>query len=146
MDGTYKIKRSVKTPLFFCLSCKAQKIAFNGFYLFGGGIIPTATRERNATPRTAQFFGYSRRFLGSVVFSAGWNGSKRLQAIFDGFTVDGLKARNGSRTRSGCRAHKSQTYYIIYIKYFKYFAPTHAHAPLRTHAREICCICCRQLL
>jgi hypothetical protein len=87
---------------FFFLSIpQGSNFAFNGFLLFGGGIIPTATRtsdrerkikrematatrERNATPRTVQNFGYSRHFLGSVVFSAGWNGSNALQAIFDG--------------------------------------------------------------
>lgn len=110
-------------PLFFFAFIRATadngvKIAFNGFYLFGGGIIPTATRtsdrgrkterqratatrERNATPRTAHFFGSSRLFLGLVVFSAGWNGSNAIQAIFDGFTAHGLKTRNGSRTRHG---------------------------------------------
>ena len=94
------------------------KIAFNGFNAFRGRIIsPKAqTRHRkrkNATqsqtrhdrkrtaPRTAHFFGYSRLFLGSVVFSAGRNGLKRIQAIFDGFTSHGLKAPNGSRTRQG---------------------------------------------
>jgi hypothetical protein len=97
---------------------QGSNFASNGFSLFEGGIIPTATRtsdrgrktereratatrESNATPRTAQFFGASRRFLGSAVFSAGWNGSKRLQAIFYGFTAHGLKAPNGSRTRQG---------------------------------------------
>jgi hypothetical protein len=100
---------------------QGSNFAFNGFYLFGGGIIPTATRtsdraqnfksqtatatsERNATQPTAHFFGSSRRFLGSVVFSAGWNGKRAIQAIFDG-----LKAPNGSpkaeQGRSDNRKH-----------------------------------------
>lgn len=60
-----------------------------------------AATANTETPRTAQFLRPSRIFLGSVVLSAGWNGSKRLQAIFGGFTAHGLKARNGSRTRQG---------------------------------------------
>jgi hypothetical protein len=121
-DGIYKIKRSVKTPLFFLPILKGSNFACIDFSLFGGGIIPTATRTRDrgrkserqratatrestAKPRAAQFFAPSRRFLGSVVLSAGWNGSNAIQAIFDGFTAHGLKARNGSRTRHGNRKH-----------------------------------------
>ena len=100
----------------FCLFLKAQILLLTGFF-FSGVELYQRKRERategekqsdrgqrqrgNATPRTAQFFGASRLFLGSVVFSAGWNGSKRTQAIFDGFTAHGLKAANGSRTRRG---------------------------------------------
>ena len=102
----------------FSDSLQGSKIVFNGFYLFGGSLTrararnvnrarksrrerATATRERNATPRTAQNFGSSRHFLGSVVLLAGCNGSKQIQAIFHGFTAHGLKARNGSRTPRG---------------------------------------------
>lgn len=112
----------------FSDSLQGSKIAFNGFYLFGGILQrrerkrltegkkskrerATATSERNATPRTAQFFGASRLFLGSVVLSAGWNGKRAIQAIFHGFTAHGLKARQGfptshrKRSRSDNRKH-----------------------------------------
>jgi hypothetical protein len=99
-----KPPRASARGVFFLPILQGSNFASNGFLLFGGGIIPTATRtsdrgrkterqtatatsERNATPRTAQNFAPSRRFLGSVVLSAGWNGSKRIQAIFDGFTA-----------------------------------------------------------
>jgi hypothetical protein len=89
--GLKKAGRKLRFSFIFLDSLQGLNFAFNGFYILGGGIIPTATRtrnrgqnfkresatatrERNATPRTAQFFGSSRLFLGSVVFSAGWNG------------------------------------------------------------------------
>ena len=64
-----------------------------------GARTASATTTNTATPRTAHFFGASRRFLGSVVLSAGCNGSNALKAIFNGFTAHGLKAQNCSRAR-----------------------------------------------
>jgi hypothetical protein len=111
-----KPPRASARGVFFLPILKGSNFAFNGFYLFGGGIIPTRSQTRDRTQHFKRERATATRARARHVPQARKNATQGTKtrnpyqlhprtaqrpprAKNHGFTAHGLKARNGSRTR-----------------------------------------------